>query len=188
MDFIVDGLATGRMVRVPSVVEVYTRECLALEADASLGSGRVTQVLERLIEERGRPEDVRSENGPEFTARRCWPSQRTGRSGWCLSSQAARCKTATSRASTDGCATNASTQAGSGPGTMCATLWRVGARSITRNAGTVRWATQRRSGSGKEQAMHLRKAHHASHIYSHDGVYGVSPKPNLDRESPGMTS
>ena len=70
MDFIVDGLATGRMVRVLSVVDAYTRECLALEADTSLGSGRVTRVLERVIAERGRPENVRSDNGPEFTSRR----------------------------------------------------------------------------------------------------------------------
>ena len=70
MDFIVDGLATGRMVRILSVMDAYTRECLALEADFSLGSGRVTRVLERLIEERGRPETLRSDNGPEFTSRR----------------------------------------------------------------------------------------------------------------------
>ena len=70
MDFITDGLATGRMVRILSVVDAYTRECLALEADTSLGSGRVTRVLERLIGERGRPENVRSDNGPEFTSRR----------------------------------------------------------------------------------------------------------------------
>ena len=70
MDFIVDGLATGRMVRILSVVDAYTRECLALEADTSLGSGRVTRVLERLIDERGRPETLRSDNGPEFTSRR----------------------------------------------------------------------------------------------------------------------
>jgi putative transposase len=70
MDFITDGLATGRMVRILSVVDAYTRECLALEADTSLGSGRVTRVLERLITERGRPENVRSDNGPEFTSRR----------------------------------------------------------------------------------------------------------------------
>ncbi len=70
MDFIVDGLATGRMVRILSVVDAYTRECLALEADTSLGSGRVTRVLERVIAERGRPENVRSDNGPEFTSRR----------------------------------------------------------------------------------------------------------------------
>jgi putative transposase len=75
MDFIVDGLATGRMVRILSVVDAYTRECLALEADTSLGSGRVTRVLERAIAERGRPENVRSDNGPEFTSRRmlAWP-------------------------------------------------------------------------------------------------------------------
>jgi putative transposase len=70
MDFIVDGLATGRMVRILSVVDAYTRECLALEADTSLGSGRVTRVLEQLIEERGRPESLRSDNGPEFCSRR----------------------------------------------------------------------------------------------------------------------
>jgi putative transposase len=70
MDFIVDGLANGRMVRILSVVDAYTRECLALEADVSLGSGRVTRVLEQLIEERGRPESLRSDNGPEFTSRR----------------------------------------------------------------------------------------------------------------------
>jgi putative transposase len=78
MDFIVDSLATGRMVRILSVVDAFTRECLALEADTSLGSGRVTRVLDRLIEERGRPENVRSDNGPEFTSRRmlAWSEER----------------------------------------------------------------------------------------------------------------
>ncbi len=70
MDFVTDGLATGRMVRILTVVDAYTRECVALEADFSLGSGRVTRVLERAIAERGRPETVRSDNGPEFTSRR----------------------------------------------------------------------------------------------------------------------
>jgi putative transposase len=78
MDFIVDGLANGRMVRILSVVDAFTRECLALEADTSLGSGRVTRVLERLIDERGLPETVRSDNGPEFTSRRMlgWAEER----------------------------------------------------------------------------------------------------------------
>jgi putative transposase len=48
MDFIIDGLATGRMMRILSVVDAYTRECLALEADTILGSGRVTRVLDLL--------------------------------------------------------------------------------------------------------------------------------------------
>ena len=50
------------MVRILSVVDAYTRECVALEADFSLGSGRVTRVLERAIAERGRPENLRSDN------------------------------------------------------------------------------------------------------------------------------
>ena len=78
MDFIVDGLANGRMVRILSVVDAFIRECLALEADTSLGSGRVTRVLDRLIEERGQPVSVRSDNGPEFTSRRMlgWAEER----------------------------------------------------------------------------------------------------------------
>jgi len=78
MDFIVDGLANGRMVRILSVVDAFTRECLALEADTSLGSGRVTRALDRLIEERGLPENLRSDNGPEFTSRRMlgWAEER----------------------------------------------------------------------------------------------------------------
>ena len=70
MDFVADGLANGRMVRILTVVDADTRECVALEADFSLGSGRVTRVLERAIAERGRPQQVRSDNGPEFTSRR----------------------------------------------------------------------------------------------------------------------
>jgi putative transposase len=40
MDFIVDGLATGQMLLILSVVHAYTRACLALEAETSHGSGR----------------------------------------------------------------------------------------------------------------------------------------------------
>ena len=48
-------------MRILSIVDVYTRECLALEADTSLGTGRVIRVLERLLLERGAPENVRSD-------------------------------------------------------------------------------------------------------------------------------
>jgi putative transposase len=52
-----------------SVMDPYTRECLALEVDTSLGSRRVTRVLEAVIAERGVPQAIRSDNGPEFTSR-----------------------------------------------------------------------------------------------------------------------
>jgi putative transposase len=46
MDFVMDGLATGRILRMLTVVDSYTRECLAIEVDSCLSSCRVTKVLE----------------------------------------------------------------------------------------------------------------------------------------------
>ena len=69
LDFVSDVMASGRHVRVLTVVDVHTRQCLALEADTSIGSMRVIRVLEQLIEERGSPQRVRSDNGPELTSR-----------------------------------------------------------------------------------------------------------------------
>jgi putative transposase len=69
MDFVTDALASARHVRILTVVDVFTRECLALETDTSLGSLRVLRVLDRIIAERGAPQRIRSDNGPEFTSR-----------------------------------------------------------------------------------------------------------------------
>jgi putative transposase len=69
LDFVSDALASQRHVRILTVIDVFTRECLALEADTSLGSLRVVRTLERIIAERGAPRRIRSDNGPEFTSR-----------------------------------------------------------------------------------------------------------------------
>ena len=69
LDFVTDALASSRHVRILTVVDVFTRECLALETDTSIGSLRVVRVLEQIIAERGRPQRIRSDNGPEFTSR-----------------------------------------------------------------------------------------------------------------------
>jgi putative transposase len=69
MDFVMDGLATGRAVRALTAVDEYTRECLAIEVDSCLSSRRVTRVLEWVIQQRGKPEALRCDNGPEFTSR-----------------------------------------------------------------------------------------------------------------------
>jgi len=69
MDFVMDGLATGRAVRALTVVDEYTRECLAIEVDSCLSSRRVTRALEWAIQWRGKPEALRCDNGPEFTSR-----------------------------------------------------------------------------------------------------------------------
>ena len=69
MDFLMDGLATGRAIRALTVVDSYTRECLAIEVDSCLSSRRVTRVLEWIVGQRGQPAALRCDNGPEFTSR-----------------------------------------------------------------------------------------------------------------------
>jgi putative transposase len=69
LDFVTDALATGRAIRALTVVDAFTRENLSLEVDTSLSSRRVTRALEAVIEQRGMPEAIRCDNGPELTSR-----------------------------------------------------------------------------------------------------------------------
>lgn len=69
LDFVADAIATGRGIRVLTVVDAFTRECLSLEVDTSLSSRRVTRSLEAVIQQRGMPEAIRCDNGPELTSR-----------------------------------------------------------------------------------------------------------------------
>jgi putative transposase len=69
LDFVHDAAESGRKFRVLSVIDVYTRECLTLEADTGFPSRRVTRELEEIMAERGMPEAIRCDNGPEFTSR-----------------------------------------------------------------------------------------------------------------------
>ena len=69
LDFVHDAMASGRGLRVLSVVDGCTRECVALETDTSFASRRVTRVLEQAAAERGNPLAIRCDNGPELTSR-----------------------------------------------------------------------------------------------------------------------
>jgi putative transposase len=69
MDFVADSLASGRRIRVLTVVDDFTRECLATEVDTSLPGLRVARVLDRLAAHRGLPETITVDNGPEFAGR-----------------------------------------------------------------------------------------------------------------------
>jgi putative transposase len=69
LDFVHDAVQSGRTIRVLSVVDACTRECLALEVDTSFASRRVTRVLEGIVAERGTPQAIRCDNGPELTSR-----------------------------------------------------------------------------------------------------------------------
>jgi len=69
MDFTLDTLASGRRFRTLNVVDDFTRECLAIEVDTSLGGARVVRVLDRLLATRGRPTVIVCDNGPEFAGK-----------------------------------------------------------------------------------------------------------------------
>lgn len=68
-DFVFDRTADGRKLRMLTVVDEYTRECLAIEVARKLSSQEVLAVLAELCVRRGPPAYIRSDNGPEFVAR-----------------------------------------------------------------------------------------------------------------------
>lgn len=69
VDFIHDACLNGSKLKILSVVDEFTRECLALEVDTRLNARRVREVLAPLMDFHGAPTFLRSDNGPEFLAR-----------------------------------------------------------------------------------------------------------------------
>jgi len=68
LDFVSDAFTDGRRFRILSVVDDFTRECLALVADTSLSGHRVTRELDAIAARRGKPTTVVSDNGTELTS------------------------------------------------------------------------------------------------------------------------
>ena len=68
-DFVFDTCADGRTLKCLTVIDEFTRECLAIDVAGSIRSTRVIEVLTRLVSLHGAPRYLRSDNGPEFVAR-----------------------------------------------------------------------------------------------------------------------
>ncbi len=68
-DFVADRTHNGRPVKMLTIVDEHTRECLAIEVRRRIRSIDVIETLARLMIERGVPDHIRSDNGPEFTAK-----------------------------------------------------------------------------------------------------------------------
>ena len=67
-DFVADQTHDGRPIRMLTVVDEFTRECLAIRVERQLQSKHVIEVLGELFLTHGVPDHIRSDNGPEFTA------------------------------------------------------------------------------------------------------------------------
>lgn len=69
-DFVYDTCAEGQALKCLTVIDEFTRECLAIDVAASIRSKRVIDVLARLISVRGAPRILRCDNGPEFVSKK----------------------------------------------------------------------------------------------------------------------
>jgi putative transposase len=67
-DFVFDACANGQKLKCLTVVDEWTRESLAIDVAGSIRSGRVIDVLARLVSLHGAPRHLRSDNGPEFVS------------------------------------------------------------------------------------------------------------------------
>ncbi len=67
-DFVFDACANGQQIKCLTVIDEFTRECLAIDVAGSIRSARVIEVLARLVSARGAPRYLRSDNGSEFVS------------------------------------------------------------------------------------------------------------------------
>jgi putative transposase len=67
-DFVHDACASGQQLKFLTIIDEFTRECLAIDVAGSIRSGRVIEVLSKLVSVHGAPKYLRSDNGPEFVS------------------------------------------------------------------------------------------------------------------------
>ncbi len=68
MDFMHDILADGTKIRLLTIVDIFSRESIALEVDYGFKSPQVVEVLRRAVAQRGAPQRIHCDNGPEFVS------------------------------------------------------------------------------------------------------------------------
>ena len=100
-DFVMDRTHDGRAFRMLTVIDEFTRQCLAIPVDRKLNSESVLECIAGLLVRHGPPDHIRSDNGAEFTANavREWLG-RVGVKTLYIANREARGRTATTKAST----------------------------------------------------------------------------------------
>ena len=66
MDFMHDALVNGRKVRILNIIDDYNREALTVQAEYSHSGNSVVRAIEQISDWRGKPTEIRCDNGPEF--------------------------------------------------------------------------------------------------------------------------
>jgi putative transposase len=69
MDFVSDALFDGRRFRALTLVENFSRECLAIRVEQKLHGSDVAEVLDEVVEHKGKPDRIFLDNGPEFISK-----------------------------------------------------------------------------------------------------------------------
>lgn len=69
MDFVSDQIFNGKRFRVLTLINLFTRECLATYADKAIKGEGVCEILEHVSKERGTPKNIKMDNGPELISR-----------------------------------------------------------------------------------------------------------------------
>jgi transposase InsO family protein len=113
VDFQFDATTDGRPIKIVSIVDEHTRECLGGLVERSITADVLIDELDRIATTRGYPAVLRCDNGPELACD-AWPTGLANASGCRSSRPASPGATATSNPSTAGSATNASTSTSSG--------------------------------------------------------------------------
>jgi len=121
------------------IVDDVTRECLAAIPDTSISGRRMARELPMLIETRGKPQMIVSDHGTEFTSNAILAGLQIIRSNGTTSRQANRCRTASSRALTGGCATSSPTRACSSTSSIPASSSVPGSPTTTRQGALRAW-------------------------------------------------
>jgi putative transposase len=107
MDFVADQLGNGAKFRILTVIDIFRRQALAIEAGSILRREHVVEVLNRLVMLHGAPNTVFVDNGSEFASRLMECGRTTMACGWTSADRANLRTTATRRPSMDRCATSA---------------------------------------------------------------------------------
>ena len=135
-DFVFDTCADGRALKCLTIVDEFTRECLAIDVAGSIRSGRVIDVLGQLVSLHGAPRYLRSDHGPECIATALLRWLQTAKIDTAFIDPGKPCRMARTNRSTGSSGTNACPSSGFGTGWRPQSGSNAGGGTTTKSAPT----------------------------------------------------